>query len=410
MNMQTRIKLSTMMFLEFFIWGAWFVTMGNYLGKGLLFTDPEITRAYSTTGWAAIISPFFLGMVADRFFSAEKVLGLAHLLGGVILFYASTVTTPGLFFWAVLAYALCYMPTLALVNAVALNQVTDAEKELPSVRVLGTIGWIVAGILIWLLGYLGVENVEATALPLKIAAGASILMGLYSFFLPKTPPKESGKKVTVGDILGLEALKLMKDRSFAVFVLASLLVCIPLAFYYSFANYFLNDVGVTKVVLKMGVLGQGSEIIFMLVMPFFFRRLGVKKMLLFGMLAWVVRYVLFAYGNPGSLVFMLYGGLLLHGICYDFFFVTGQIYVDNVAPKEIRASAQGFLALVTYGAGMVIGNKIAGIVGEHYTTLDEVTQAAGHLWTNVWLIPAVMAAVIVVLFGLLFTEKKKAAA
>ncbi|NIA15323.1 MAG: MFS transporter [Nitrospiraceae bacterium] len=409
MNTRIRIELSVMMFLEFFIWGAWFVTMGTYLGKGLQFADGDIGSAYSTTGWAAILSPFFVGMIADRFFSAQKVLGVAHIIGGVILYYAATVTTPGLFFWVVLAYALCYMPTIALVNAIAFNQMKDAEKELPPIRVLGTIGWIVAGLLITLLGILGVKGIEATALPMKMAAGASILMGLYSFFLPKTPPKVGGKKVTIGDVLGLDAFKLMKDRSFAIFVLSSLLVSIPLAFYYSFANLFLNEVGMTGVAAKMS-MGQMSEIVFMLVMPFFFARFGVKKMLLLGMLAWVVRYVLFAYGNPGSLVFMFYGGILLHGICYDFFFVTGQIYVDNEAPKEIRASAQGFLALVTYGVGMVIGNKIAGIVADHYKTLDEVTEAVGHLWTNIWLIPAAMAAIVVVLFALLFTEKKKATA
>jgi len=389
------------MFVQFFVWGAWFVTMGTYLGAGLGFEGADIGRAYSTTGYAAILSPLFVGMIADRFFSAQKVMGILHLLGAVLMYWASSITTPGMFFVVVLGYAMCYMPTIALVNSISFNQMTNPEKEFPWIRVFGTAGWIVAGFLISGLGAVGFDNIEATATPLKMAAIASVIMGILSFTLPDTPPKGAGTKTTVVDLLGLDALTLMKDRSFAIFVISSLLICIPLAFYYSFANLFLNDSGMQNTALKMS-FGQISEVFFMVIMPFFFARLGVKKMLLIGMLAWVARYALFAYGNNDALVFMLYGGILLHGICYDFFFVTGQIYVDKEAPEAMRSNAQGFIALVTYGVGMVIGNEVAGRwVGYHSETVSEVTTYA---WQSIWLMPTIMALVISIGFALLFSD------
>jgi len=401
MSGRVRVELSTMMFIEFFVWGAWFVTMGTYLNE-IGFRGTEIALAYSTTAWAAVFSPFFVGMIADRFFSAQKVLGVMHLLGGVLIFAASQITSPLLFFIVLLAYALTYMPTLALVNAISFNQMQDPGKEFPSVRVLGTLGWIIAGLIVSFL------KLEPTAVPLQIAAGASFILGFYSFALPSTPPKSAGKKVTAGDVLGLDALKLMKDPSFTIFVVASLLICIPLSFYYSFANLFFNETGMTNAAAKMS-MGQGSEVFFMLVMPFFFARLGVKKMLLVGMAAWVGRYFLFAYGNNGALVTMFYGGILLHGICYDFFFVTGQIYVDRKAPKEIQASAQGFLGLVTYGVGMVIGNYVAGFIVQNYELMEN-EAVAGHAWKTIWLIPGIMAGVVMVAFALMFREKEEAVA
>lgn len=411
MKMNVRIQLSVMMFLEFFIWGAWVVTMGTYLGKGLNFPGTAIGSAYSTTAWAAIISPFFVGMVADRFFAAERVLGVLHLVGGVLMYWASTVTEPILFFWILLAYALCYMPTLALVNAIAFNQMDNPEKQFPSIRVLGTIGWIVAGLVIsHIIARFFNPDVETTAIPMRMAAAVSVVMGVFSFLLPHTPPKGAGKKVTVSDVLGLDALRLMKNRSFAVFVISSLLICVPLAFYYAFANFFLNEIGMEGVAGKM-TMGQMSEFFFMLVMPFFFVRLGVKKMLIVGMSAWLVRYVLFAFGGVEStpLVMMLYIGILLHGICYDFFFVTGQIYVDREAPTEVRASAQGLIALVTYGVGMVFGNFFAGALVDKFAVVGEAEEVIGHTWQNIWLVPAGMALLVVVLFGLFFKESPKVA-
>lgn len=403
MNMNTRIRLSIMMFLQFYIWGAWYVTLGSYLVE-LKFTGAEIGSAYSTMNWGAIVAPFFVGMVADRFFSAEKVLAIAHLLGAGIIYYASTITDPGMLFWVLIAYALCYMPTLALVNAISFAQMQDTEKEFPGIRVWGTIGWIAAGLAItFLLAPMykgdGESNIEATNIPMLIAAAVSVALGVFSFFLPNTPPKSAGHQVGIKDVLGLDALKLLKDPSFAVFVLCSLLVCIPLAFYYTFTNPFLNAAGMEGVAAKM-TLGQMSEVAFMLVMPFFFRRLGIKYMLLVGMLAWVARYVLFAYGNSEAMVWMFYTGILLHGICYDFFFVTGQIYVDQTAPKSIQAAAQGFIALITYGIGMVIGNKIAGMTFDYYT--NEGVQ----VWKNIWLVPAGMALLVAFIFLLFFREPK----
>ena len=392
-----RGRLSAMMFLQFFIWGAWFVTLGTYLGQGLAFDGVEVAAAYSTMPWGTILAPFFIGMVADRFFAAERVLGVLHLLGAGLLFLASRVSTPAEFFWVLLAYAFCYSPTLALVNAISFNQMASPEKQFPSVRVFGTIGWIVAGLSV---GYMGVE---ATATPLRIAAAASIALAVFSLGLPHTPPKSLGRKVTVRDVLGLDALTLMKDRSFAIFVLGSLLICIPLAFYYNFTNLFLNEKGIVNAAGKM-TMGQMSEVFFMLVMPFFFRRLGVKWMMVVGMAAWATRYLMFAFGTPGELVFMYYLGILLHGICYDFFFVTGQIYVDNTAPKAIQASAQGFITLVTYGVGMLIGTGISGlVVKSHQLAADN--PAAGHDWTAIWLWPAAMAFVVILLFVALFDGK-----
>jgi nucleoside transporter len=396
MSGNVRGRLSAMMFLQFFIWGAWFVTLSTYLGKGLGFAGGDIGRAYSTMPWGAIVAPFFIGMIADRFFPAQIVLGVCHLLGAAFLWWATTVQAPGMFFWVVLGYALCYSPTLGLVNAIAFNQMHTPAKQFPAVRVFGTVGWIVAGLLV---GFLRVED---TAVPLKIAAGCSVVMGLFAFALPHTPPKSLGHKVKIGDVLGLDALKLLRQPSFAVFVAGSLLICIPLAFYYNFTNLFLNEQGVVNAAGKM-TLGQMSEVFFMLVMPFCFARLGVKKMLLVGMLAWAGRYLLFAFGNPGTLVWLYYGGILLHGVCYDFFFVTGQIYVDHTAPKAIQASAQGFIALITYGVGMLIGAWISGEIVEKYqTTVAGVIT--GHEWTTIWIIPAVMAGMVIVLFAVFFRD------
>ncbi|AQQ70019.1 Putative nucleoside transporter YegT [Limihaloglobus sulfuriphilus] len=400
--MQSKVKaqLSAMMFLEFFIWGAWYVTMWKYLTA--VNFDNIIGLAYSTTGIAAIISPLFIGMIADRFFATEKVLAILHIAGAVLMFAVSEISNSTVFFWVLLGYAVCYMPTLALTNSISLCQMSDPEKEFPPIRVLGTIGWIIAGLIIGFMpeSISGLSTIENTSIPMKIAAGASLIMGFYCLTLPHTPPPSAGKKVSVRDVLGLDALKMLRDPQFAIFLICSFLICIPLAFYYQSANGFLGEVGVENAAGKM-TLGQASEFFFMLVMPFFFVRLGVKKMLLVGMLAWVARYLMFAFGNSGSLVFMLYIGIMLHGICYDFFFVTGQIYVDKKAPKEIRSSAQGFLALITLGLGMIIGSLINGKVTRYYETAGDI----GHNWKMIWLIPCIMAGVVAILFGILFKDE-----
>ena len=392
-----RLKLSAMMFLEFFVWGAWYVTMGTWLGA-LGFSGEQIGLTYGTTALAAIISPFFVGMIADRFFATERLLAVLHLLGGAALFYASTRSTFGPLYAAVLIHTLFYMPTLALTNSISFRQMKDPGREFPPIRVLGTLGWIVAGLLVGTLG------VEATGRPMQLAAAGSMLLAVFCLVLPHTPPHTSGR-VTFRDVLGLDALQLMKDRSFAIFVLGSFLVCIPLQFYYAFANPFLNAIGVSNAAGKM-TLGQMSEVGFMLLMPWFFKRLGVKQLLLVGMAAWVARYVLFAYGNNDALVWMLYLGILLHGICYDFFFVTGQIYVDQKAPPTLRAAAQGFITFVTYGVGMLIGSWLSGRVVDAYVVAGDV----GHDWQSIWIVPAVMAAAVLVLFALFFRSDRTAEA
>ena len=383
-----------MMFLEFFLWGCWYGTMGTYLFT-IGFSAIDIGSAFSTVSWGAIISPFFIGMIADRFFSAEKVLGIIHVVGAFMLWHISTVTEPNAFFWTLLAYTVLFMPTIALTNTVSFAQMKQPEKDFPLIRVLGTIGWILAMI------FLGLLDLEASHQQFQLGAACSLLLGIYSFTLPSTPPKEKGKRPSISDVLGLDALSLLKKRNFSVFLLCSLLISIPLSFYYNFTNPFLNEIGMKYASIKMS-LGQVSEIVFMLLLPLFFMRLGVKKMLLLAMAAWVLRYILFAYGDNDTMVWMLYGGIILHGICYDFFFVTGQIYVDNTAPKEIQASAQGLITLITYGAGMLIGSLASGYFVEMYTRTDDT-----HLWETIWLIPAVMAVACAIIFAIFFREEKK---
>ena len=399
MRKDIRLKLSAMMFLQYFVWGAWSVTMGTWLAETLHFSGEQIGLAYGTTALAAMVSPFFVGMVADRFFATERILAGLHLIGGVVLFYASTQTTFAPLYVVLLVYTLSYMPTLALTNSLSFRQMDDPGREFPAIRVLGTIGWIIAGLTVGTLG------IESTAIPMRIAAAASIALGAFCFLLPHTPPQKTGDRATWRDVLGIDALKLMRDRSFAIFVLGSFLICIPLQFYYTFTNPFLNELNVTNAAGKM-TLGQMSEIFFMLVMPWFFRKLGVKYMLLTGMAAWAARYMLFAGGNNGSLVWMLYAGILLHGVCYDFFFVTGQIYVDRRAPADLRAAAQGFIAFATLGVGMFIGSWFSGRIVDAFSIFSgaEVT----HIWGKIWVLPAAGAAAVLILFALLFRSAEEA--
>lgn len=397
MNPTIRVKLSFMMFLEFFIWGAWFVTMGTYLGKNLLSNDVQIGSAYSTQSLGAIIAPFIIGLIADKFFSAQKVLGFLHLTGGILLWFASTSLDFDSFFPFILGYMIAYMPTLALVNSISFKQMKNPGKEFPSIRVFGTIGWIIAGLVI---GWLNWEQDGNLILTFKMASVASIILGLFSFILPNTPPVKKGEKTTFGEIIGLDAIGLLKNKSYLLFFLSSVAICVPLAFYYNFTNPFLNEVGM-KSAAGIQSLGQVSETLFMLLMPLFFVRLGVKKMLAIGMIAWVARYLFFAFGNADSNYWMLIAGIVLHGICYDFFFVTGQIYTDRLAGEKFKSAAQGFITLATYGVGMLIGSIISGMV------VDKYAVDGGHLWYNIWIIPASIAAVVVLLFLIFFKDDNK---
>lgn len=397
MKFATRIQLSVMMFLNFFVWGIWFVTMGTYLSKSLHATDVQNGLAYGTQSLGAIIAPFIIGLIADKFFAAQKILGLLHIAGAGLMYYISTLTDFNAFYPVILVYMIVYMPTLALVNAISFKQMNNPEKEFSFIRVWGTIGWIAAGLLI---GWLALEQKNALANTFRISAAVSVALGLFSFSLPNTPPTNTNKKVTIGEIIGLDALKLLKDNNFLIFFLSSLLICIPLAFYYQETNVFLNEIKVEGAAAKMS-MGQMSETIFLFLMPLFFTRLGVKKMLLVGMIAWLLRYLFFAYGNINESAWLLYLGIILHGVCYDFFFVTGQIYTDEKAGIAIRSSAQGMITLATYGVGMLIGFWFAGLITDHFKTTD------GHAWRNIWLIPAAISGILILVFGILFKEPKK---
>jgi nucleoside transporter len=392
----TSARLSLMMFLEFFVWGSWYVTVGNYMTS--IGMADAVYWAYTVNPIAAIAAPFFLGMVADRFFATERVLGVMHLLGGVFLLAAPTFRGDAtLFVGMLLLHSLCFMPTLGLANSLAFHNITNQEKQFPLIRVFGTIGWIVAGVLVS-----GVLHADETATPLYVGGAAALLLGLYSFSLPHTPPPLAGQRTTARQVLGLDALSRLASRPFTIFVISSLLICIPLAAYYAYAPVFVNAAGIESPGFKM-TFGQMSETLFMLAMPIFFARLGVKWMLLIGMAAWVARYALFALAAPAGVTWMILVGIALHGICYDFFFVSGQIYVDKKSPPQIRGQAQGFLVLVTYGIGMLIGSLVAGAIFNR--VVGTGPDATLTRWQDFWWIPAAFAAAVMVFFGLFFHDR-----
>ena len=386
-------QLSVMMFLQFFVWGAWYVTMGPFMFE-VGMDAKAVGWAYTVGPIAAIASPFFLGMVADRFFATERVLGVMHLAGGALLCAAPWAAgeSPLAFVAVILLHMLCYMPTLGLSSSLALHNMTNAERQFPLIRVFGTIGWIAANLVISRLAF------DRSANMFYVAGGAGVALGLISFLLPHTPAPARGRAFSARDALGLDALVLLKSRSFAVFAACSFLVCIPLSAYYAFAGQYVDDSGFEKIAQTMS-LGQMSEILFMLVMPLCFARLGVKWMLAVGMLAWVARYGLFAGAADEQVKWMVLGGIVLHGICYDFFFVTGQIHVDNKAGARIRSQAQGFYVLITQGVGMLIGAQVVSRLVAAYT--DE----AGTIdWRTVWMYPTLFALGVLVVFVALFRD------
>jgi len=396
MEFKIRFQLSFLFFLEFFIWGAWFVTMGTFLSQEYSASGGQLAMAYETQSIGAIIAPFIIGLIADRYFSAQKILGILHLIGAALLFTVSNSENFSGFYPYILVYMLLYMPTLALANSVAFYQMDDPSKQFASIRVLGSLGWILAGFSI---GYLAWEGAQTLKYTFYMASSASAILGVYSFFLPNTPPKiNSNKKTSIRKILGLDALAMLKDRSFLFFFIASILICIPLAFYYQHANQFLNEIGMKAAASKM-TLGQISEVLFLLLLPIFIKRYGIKSALLIGILAWGIRYLLFAFGDTGEQTWMLLFGIILHGVCYDFFFVSGQIYTDFKAGEAYKSTAQGLITLATYGVGMLIGFRFAGWLTDQYIT------DLGHLWKEIWIQPAIFSFVVLILFLIFFKNE-----
>lgn len=394
MKTSIRIQLMLMMFLQFFTWGAWYGQMSKYLFTQLNATGDQVGNAYTAFSVAMIIAPFFVGMIADRYFAAQKVLGVLNVIGAVILYFVGQEKNADNFYWWILAYCLSFAPCIALTSSIAMRQMTNAEKDFPMIRVMGTISWIVVTNIV------GFMNVGDQATIFQISMISSVVLGALAFTLPDTPPKSTGGN-SFSQILGLDAFQLFKDRSFAIFFLSSVLICIPLSFYYAMANPSLTDSGMTNVENKMS-LGQMSEVFFMLLIPFAFVRLGVKWMLVVGLVAWIIRFLCFGYGTADS-EWILFLAILLHGVCFDFFFVTGQIYTDTKAGEKIKSSAQGLISLATYGIGMGIGSKLAGIVADMYT-VDGVKN-----WASIWMTPAGIAAVVLVIFVLMFKDNSKTA-
>jgi nucleoside transporter len=396
LNPAIRFRLSTMMFLEYFIWGAWYVTVGTWLSTSLYFSGQQIGLAAGTTAVGATVAPFIVGLVADKWFATEKVLAVLHVLGGIILYTASLQQRFTPIYICLLLYCLCYMPTMALTNSLSFRHLTDTKGQFGGIRVLGSLGWIAAGL------FIGNLRIEATALPLRLAADVSVLMGIYCLSLPHTPPLSRMACERASTPLAREVIAILKRPAVAVFALASFFICIPLQFYYAFTNLYLNQTGVQNAASKM-TGGQASEVLCMLLIPWFFRRLGVKYMLVAGMAAWVARYLLFAYSNPDARIWMLWGGILLHGICYDFFFVTGQIYIDREAPPALGAAAQGMISFITYGIGMFVGSWLSGAVVDHFST----SAGAGYNWRSIWIFCAGTSLFVMLGFLLTFRESRK---
>jgi nucleoside transporter len=389
------LRLWIMVFLHYFVWGAWYVTMNTYLTKTLGFQGKQVGLAYGTTALGALVSPFIVGIIADRFFATQRILACLHLIGAALLYYVSTLKDFAYFYPVLLAYTVTYMAGHGLTNLLTLQQSKQPAKDFPVVMLMASVGWIVAGLTVsWL-------KLESSAGIFRLAAGAALVMGLYSLTLPHTPPKGANAPVSLGTLLGFDALRMLREKSFAIFMICSFLICVPLSFYFTWMNTFMNELGIEHAAAKM-TLGQVSDVVFLLLLPLLLPRIGAKGVLLLGIGAWAVRFGLFGYftTQPNAL-WMLFLGICLHGMCYDFVFVMGRMYVDRRAGDEMRAAAQGLHALVTLGAGMFVGSWLAGVVGQHYA------QGTTHSWQQIWLIPAAMSAVLVFIFALSFHEMRE---
>ena len=415
LDMGVRVRLSLMMFLQFAVWGAWFVVLGVYLDKGLHFDGTSIGNIYGTMALGTIFTPLIIGQIADRYFASEKLMGVLHLAGAALLYAMAQVSTSGQFFAVALVYALVYSPTLVLSNSITFTHVPDGSRDFPSIRVLGTIGWIVANLIVGTLMPKFFKDPQATNLPLLLAAGFSVALGIYSFFLPHTPPAGAS-----GDAFpALRAVGLLKSPSFAVFFGVSFVITIVLAFYYGFTAIYLeadtlpklpdevNVLGIFPIKMTSATvmtLGQFSEMILLPFLPWFLRRIGMKWVLALGMFCWGLRYYLFALGFRGDVhPWVIIASLALHGVCFDFFFAAGFIYVDEEAPRDIRASGQALFTFLTYGLAMWIGNVLSGIVVTAYTNPE--TNARD--WYHIWLVPSIGVAVSLAIFLAFFRIRPK---
>lgn len=403
MSWKTKIALSIMMFLLYCIWGSWYGQMSKYLSNQLEASGVQVGNAYAMFSIAMIASPFLVGLLADRFIAAQRLLGILSLMGAAILFWLINIKEPSTFIWVLLLYCLTFTPAISLTTSIAMRQMANPEIEFPPIRVFGTIAWIV---IVNVVGWYGWGD-KATIFQLALLL--SLVLGVFAFFLPHTPPGKSKEPFSYAQLIGKDAFILFKSKSFSLFFISSVLICIPLAFYYTWANPSLTDAYILAfpsinadsfaIENKMS-LGQVSEIVFLLMLPFAYRKLGLKNIFIIGLLAWVIRFLFFGYGTADNTPWMLYLAILLHGVCYDFFFVSGQIYIDKKAGTAIKAQAQGLITLATYGIGMLLGNLIAGYVKD-MNTLSNVTN-----WTNVWLVPAGIASLVLLLFMFFFKQEK----
>jgi nucleoside transporter len=399
-----RVHFSVMMFLQFAIWGAWATVIGNYL-KHFKFDASWIGIIQALMPLGAIVSPLIISQFADRWIASEKLMGILHLGGAGLFYLVSQLQNPDEVYLLVIAmagYSFLYNPTLTLANSIVFSHVPDGARDFPGIRVLGTIGWIVAG---FILDYvLGSESkpVFQNNHFLLLAAGMSAVLGVYSFFLPHTPPL--GKP---GDALPfVKAMRLLKDPSFAVFFVVSFVITIVLAFYYSFTGLYLEKAqGVQKVASTM-IWGQVAEMVLLPLLPLFLWKFGMKWVLALGMFCWGLRYAFFAIGHPYAIVFI---GILLHGVCFDFFFAAGFIHVDNEAPKDIRASGQALFGFLTYGLGMFLGSIAAGYLLKALTTSVTVgeTVVESTDWSTFWWIPSIGVLASLAVFVLFFHMKSK---
>jgi nucleoside transporter len=423
MDKGTRIKLSIMMFLQYAFNGIWIIPLATYLSF-VGYSADNIGNVYGTFALGGIIAPFFIGMFADRFFQAQKLLATLNIVAGILLIFAAKASVGpdglavknasgepvlGVFYWLLLAHFICYMPTWALTNSIAFRQMKNTAKEFPAVRVMGTFGWITVSAVTLFSDQINAAlgnsiPFEQSVIPLYFGAAIGIAAGLFAFALPQTLPEGKGDEASIGDILGLKALRLFKDKNFAIFAVSSFLIFFPAMFYWAFANMYLNEFPSMKGAAFWQSTGQMMEVVFLVIMPFFFVRLGVKKMLLIGMFAWIARFVCFSYGDwETSAWIIVLIGLILHGPCFDFFFVTGQLYTDQKADKSIQSQAQGLNSFITFGLGWFLGSKVAGLVVDHYAIA--IGDGVGHDWHTIWLIPIGMTAALIAFFMLFFKDK-----